>query len=332
VVVVERRRIVGVLAAVFLAAVLAACGSPPPAPEPAAPAGGPFPVTIEHAFGTTTIERAPERIVALGVTDADAVLALGITPVAVTGYTFYPETGLGPWAQSLVEGPQPVRLASDSTPNIEQLATLEPDLIIGVSAGFDRAVYDRLSALAPTIARPSDTAAYTVPRDRATRVIATALGRADEGEALIRQADDAYARAVAEHPEFHGRTGAVVLPYDGKYGAYFPEDARGRVMAQLGFAVPDELAALDTGEEYFTEVSRERLGILDGDVLVMLADDPTAREFVDEDPILQALPVVEDGRMIVPDTDTRGAMTYNSVLSVPYAIDHLVPALQKALG
>ncbi|HYH29679.1 MAG TPA: iron-siderophore ABC transporter substrate-binding protein [Pseudonocardia sp.] len=327
-------RLLRTLGALLLATVLAACGAGAadrPAAEPA-PTGGPFPVTIEHAFGTTTIERAPERVVTLGVTDADPVLALGITPVAVTGYSYYPETGLGPWAQELVRGPQPTRLASDSTPDLEQVAVLEPDLIIGISAGFDQAVYDRLSALAPTIARPAGTAAYTVPRDEATRTIATALGKTEEGEALVRRTDAAFAEAAAAHPEFQGRTGTVVLPYEGQYGAYLPGDARGRFMAELGFELPAELAARDTGESYFVEVSREQVGLLDGDVLVMLADDPAARAFVEGDEVLQALPVVQEGRMVVPDTDTRGAMTYNSVISVPYALDRLVPALADAVG
>jgi iron complex transport system substrate-binding protein len=77
-------RTFAVLAAFLLTAVLAACGSgeqaAPQNPGAAPPAGTPFPVTIEHAFGTTTVERAPERVVTLGVTDADAVLALGTTP------------------------------------------------------------------------------------------------------------------------------------------------------------------------------------------------------------------------------------------------------------
>jgi ABC-type Fe3+-hydroxamate transport system substrate-binding protein len=316
-------------------AVLGACGSPKQAAPAVPPAdgagGGLFPVTIEHAYGTTTIDRVPARVVTLGVTDADPVLALGITPLAVTGYSYYPGTGLGPWAQALVRGPQPVRLASDSQPDIEQIAMLEPDLIIGVSAGFDQGVYDRLSSLAPTIVRPADVAAYTVPRDRATRMIAAALGRTEQGEALLRAADAAFADAVAAHPEFQGRTGAVVLPYDGIYGAYFPGDARGRFMQQLGFVVPGQLAARDDGDRFFSEVSREQLGILDGEVLVVLADDPAARAVVDGDPVLQALPVVAGGRMVVPDTDTRGAMTANSVVSVGFALDRLVPALAEAL-
>lgn len=328
-----RTRHLSVLVTVLLAVVLTACGSgpEPSGAEQAPTSGDSFPVTIPHTFGETTIESSPERIVTLGVTDADAVLALGTTPVAVTGYTFYPETGLGPWTEPYVEGTQPVRLDSDSDPNLEQIVALEPDLIIGVTAGFDKAIYDLLSQIAPTIARPAGTAAYTVPRDDATRMIATALGRPEQGEELISSANDAFARAASANPEFQGKRGVVVLPYDGKYGAYFPGDSRGQFMTQLGFRLPDEIAALDTGDTYFTEISRERLGMLDGDVLVMLADDPAARAFIDSDPALAAVPVVQEGRMIVPDTDTRGAMTYNSVLSVPYALDHLVPALQTAL-
>ncbi|GAB3741330.1 iron-siderophore ABC transporter substrate-binding protein [Microlunatus parietis] len=306
--------------------------------SPAQPDGGngpgndQFPVTIEHVFGRTTIESRPTKIITLGVTDADAVLALGTTPIAVTGYTFYPETGLGPWAEELIHGDRPLRLQSDAEPNLEQLAALEPDLIIGVSAGFEQDVYDRLSQIAPTIARPAEHAAYTVPMDAATRLIVTALGRSAEGDRLIEQAEQALSGAAADHPQFKGRTATVMLPFQGKYGAYTPTDARGRVMAQLGFRLPERLGALDDGKSYFIEVSPERLDLVDGDVLILLADQPADRSFTDKDKVLQALPVVRDGRTIIPDTDTRGAMTYNSVLSIPYAVERLVPELQRVLG
>ncbi len=40
-----------------------------------------FPVTIEHAFGETTIESEPTRVATLGWADQDHVLALGVVPV-----------------------------------------------------------------------------------------------------------------------------------------------------------------------------------------------------------------------------------------------------------
>jgi iron complex transport system substrate-binding protein len=41
-----------------------------------------FPVTIEHAFGSTTIEKEPTRIATIGWSDQDHLVALGIVPVA----------------------------------------------------------------------------------------------------------------------------------------------------------------------------------------------------------------------------------------------------------
>lgn len=323
------------IAVLLAAAVLASCGdddgsgaaAAPDASSTTAAASSAFPVTIDHLWGSTTIEEAPERVVTLGVTDADAVLALGVTPVALAGFSFF-ETGLGPWATPLIDGPQPQLLTGE--PNLELIASLQPDLIIGISAGFEEPMYEQLSAIAPTVVRPAGTEAYQVPRDDATRMIGAALGQPDRAEELVQEADAAYETAVADHPEFAGKTAVVVLPYEGKYGAYTPRDARGQVMAQLGFELPEALAALDTEGSFFIEISQEQVGLLDADVLVMLADAAETRAFVDGDDVLQQVPVVADGRMVILDTDARGAITYNSVLSVPYALEHLVPLLAEA--
>jgi iron complex transport system substrate-binding protein len=265
----------------------------------------------------------------LGVTDADTVLQLGITPVALTGFTFF-DTGLGPWALPLVEGELPMRLPGE--PNVEQIASLQPDLILAISAGFDEPIYEQLSAIAPTVVRPAGTAAYQVPRNDSTLMIATALGQPARGAELVAEAEAHYAEAVAAHPEFAGKTGVVVLPYDGKYGVYTPRDGRGQFMAELGFELPPAIAALDDGTDFFIELSQEEVGLLDADVLVMLANAPEARQFVDEDRVLQQVPVVQEGRMVIPDTDTRGSITYNTPLSVPYAMEHLVPELAEVLA
>ena len=47
-----------------------------------------FPVTIEHAFGETTIEEEPKRVATLGWSDQDAALALGVVPVGATKLTW----------------------------------------------------------------------------------------------------------------------------------------------------------------------------------------------------------------------------------------------------
>ncbi|ANY09223.1 iron-siderophore ABC transporter substrate-binding protein [Pseudonocardia sp. HH130630-07] len=322
------RRLIPLLALVGL---LTACSSAPTPEEPAGPpaAAGAFPVRIDHAYGTTEIPEQPQRVVALGVTDADPVLALGITPVATATYTFYEQSGgLGPWARDLVQGEPPVVLTGDPKP--EQIAALAPDLIVAVTASLQQPLYEQLSAIAPVVARPADTIDFGVPRDAQMRTVATALGQPERGEELIAQADAAFAEAVTANPAFKGRTAATVLPFDGKYGAYTAADARGRFMTDLGFALPPRIAEQDSGS-FYVEVSSEQAGLLDADTLLMLAAENSERMQIEGDPILQQVPVVAEGRMIVPDTDLRGAITYNSVLSVPYALDRLVPQLATAL-
>ncbi|GHC74793.1 iron ABC transporter substrate-binding protein [Nocardiopsis terrae] len=320
--------------AVLLLLPLTACGAaegdPPGAGSAPQAEEGAFPVTIEHEFGSTTVEEEPERVVTLGVTDADAVLALGVVPVGNTGYVFY-ESGLGPWTDELVKGSELTRIDSDSEPNIEQIANLAPDLIIGISAGFDGKVYENLSRIAPVIARPAGSAAYTVPREEATEVIATALGRPEEGAELNEATDELLERTRAEYPGFAGLTGTAVLPYDGRYGAYLPGDARGRFLLSLGFEVPEAIAERDDGDDFFVELSTERVDLLDGDLLLVMSEDEDF-DITEGASVFDTLDVVREDAVVTTTLDERGAVTYNSVLSVPYALDHLVPRIDDALS
>lgn len=297
---------------------------------PADTADAAFPVSIEHIHGTTTIAEKPERIVTLGVTDADVVLALGVVPVANTGYTFY-ETGLGPWTDDYVGDAELTRIQSDSEPNLEQIAALAPDLIIGVSAGYDEATYEQLSEIAPTLSRPDGYAAYTVGREVATETIATALGDSERGAELNRKAADLLESTVATHPEFAGKTGVAMLPYDGRYGAYLAGDARGAFLTSLGFSIPDAIARQDTGESFFVDVSQENVTMLDGDVILVLGNDPSA-DITAGNPLFETLDAARNDAIITTTLDQRGAITYNTVLSVPYAVESLVPRLAEAVS
>lgn len=325
-------RLLAALTSAVLLGSLAACGSSSD-DAAAAPAesDGAFPVTIEHTFGSTTVESAPQRVVVLGVTDSDPVLALGTVPVAIQPYTFFAETGVGPWAEPLLQGQTPEVLDPTADVSVEKVASLDPDLIVGVSAGFDEAVYTQLSAIAPTLVRPAGVPAYGATRADATRMIATALGQEEKGEELIATADAAFTDATAANPQFAGKTATVALPFSGQYGAYTPNDARGQIMSQLGFQLPQGIASQDDGSSFFVQLSQEQLSLADGDVLVVLTDEASA-PVVAADQVLQGLPVVTRGGLIEPDAELRGAMTYNTVLSAPVAVQQLTPLLVQALA
>lgn len=322
-------RFTTMLTALAVAVSMTACGSSQAPDAPEADPDGAFPVTIDHIYGSTTVAEKPLRIVTLGVSDADAVIALGTVPVGNAGYSFY-ETGLGPWTEELVGDAELTLLGSEAQPDFELIASLAPDLITGLNSGFDEDTYATLSGIAPTIARPEGSAAYAVDREVATATIAEAMGETARGEELNTRTRDALEQVRADHPEFEGKTATVVLPYEGQFGAYLPGDARGRFVTSIGFRIPDAILAQDDGESFFVPVSTENISMLDGDLILYLGSGEAA-DVVEENPLFGTLDAARDDAIVATTIDQRGAITYNSVLSVPYAIDELVPRIAAAL-
>ena len=93
-------------AALAVGAGLAGCASTgTPAASPNASSGSTpssapasFPTTITHAFGQTVVEAQPTRVVSVGVTEHDFLLALGVVPVAVTDWYGDQPYATWPWA------------------------------------------------------------------------------------------------------------------------------------------------------------------------------------------------------------------------------------------
>ena len=109
--------------------VLAGCGSADEATTAAAPSTGAEVRTVEHAAGSTEIAGTPERVVVLDTGELDAVLALGVTPVGAV------RTGVSDELPAYIEdaGVDPAAIENVGTiaePALEQIAALEPDLIL----------------------------------------------------------------------------------------------------------------------------------------------------------------------------------------------------------
>lgn len=342
----------GLVAAFATAAVLAACGgddgsdvSTDDGSEPAggsndeasgsAPAAGDgepdeaaFPVTIEHALGETVIEELPETIVTVGFTDHDTVLALGVQPAGVRHW--YGDDPLFPWAQELVDGEQPEVIGDGNAINLEAVAQLEPDLIIGIYEDLADN-YETLSEIAPTITQSGDYEQWAQPWQETTRMVGEALGRTDEAEELISGVEDTFADARADHPEFEGQTVAVTQfgEGDGTYYLRHSEDLRAQFFTDLGFTVPEEIdqAIESQGDDV---MSFERLDLVDQDVAVWLAgfesEDLVAE--VQDSPVYQSLDVTQEGRdlFLEEGVDELGWAT---VLSVPAAVDAITPQLAE---
>ena len=96
-----RAGVLAVLVPLAAAAPAAAAGTDDSAPSDTAAAtiAGAFPVTIEHKFGSTTIESQPERVVSVGFAEHEGLLALGVEPVGVRDWYGDQPYATWPWAQ-----------------------------------------------------------------------------------------------------------------------------------------------------------------------------------------------------------------------------------------
>ncbi|MEM1160354.1 MAG: ABC transporter substrate-binding protein, partial [Pseudomonadota bacterium] len=127
----------------FLLAVLVLCSGKPGLADG-------WPVEIANRYGTTRIEAAPTRVLSLSYVGHDFLLSLGVRPIAVRHWYGDHPHGVWPWARDALGDARPEVLRGDI--NVERIARLAPDLIVGQWSGMTAADYALLSRIAPTLA------------------------------------------------------------------------------------------------------------------------------------------------------------------------------------
>lgn len=320
---------------------LTACGVDPAsttaadAGAVAAPAAetGAFPATIEHKFGSTEVTSAPKRVVTVGLTEQDALLALGVVPVGVTRWFGEAEGAIFPWATDALAaagGELPEVLDSTNGIEVEKVAALDPDLIIAINSGMTEQEYALLSKVAPTVAS-ADEVDYTSSWQDITELVGTAVGKPAEAEQLIDDVEGQLAAAAAEHPEFEDAQAAVVTPYEGLF-VYGEEDSRGQMLDELGFEFPEALVDPRT-DAFGWSLSAERASDLaDLDAVVWLdyeAADAGMKK------LFEGTPAHRQGRWF-DISDANGGAYYVAQsmvtpLSIPYVLERYVPQLAAAV-
>lgn len=331
----RRHRLLPPLPLLPLLLLAAACGGastaasePDVAPTSAVADADAFPVTIEHRHGATTLEQRPERIVTVGLTDHDALLALGITPVGVTDWYGDHPHATWPWAQDELGDAEPEVVGNAQELDLERIAALEPDLVLGLYSALTAEQYETLSQIAPVVAQPDDHVDYGVPWQQLTRTAGEAVGEAELADRLVTEVEGRIAAVRDEHPEFVGASAAIATPYEGVY-VYSPEVGNVRLLRDLGFEVPAEIAEL-VGDADGAELSLERVDLLDTDVLVWLDATPGEGPLAEE--LYTNLDVHTEGREVhVSSVDAISGASFISVLSLPEILDQVVPMLAAAV-
>lgn len=330
--------------------VATACSEASAGPESDGPApvisesGSVFPVTIDHALGSTTVPSQPERVVTIGWASHDTVLALGVTPVGIAedGWAGG-ENGLLPWTDDAITrtgqtigevgSGADVSVFSDSPElNIEQIAALDPDLILATYSGITQEQFDQLNKLAPTVAYPETP--WLVSWQDQTLINGKALGLEDEAAELIRTTEESIFAAGAEHAPLLGTNFAFIYAQDdGTVGVYLPGDPRVDLLIGLGMTPADSVANMSTADgKFYAEISLEHINKLkDVEVLITWFNSEEEQQALEEFELFQKLPAVRHGSYIpMLDRQLSMAVSTTTVLSVPWSLDAFVPELADA--
>ena len=322
-----------VLLTVLLLAVTGCGSDEKPEAAGAQQGSGTFPVTIKNKYGDTVVKAAPRRIVTVGLVEQDALLALGVVPVATTEWFGEKPGALFPWAKAKLGNASLPQVLSDKDGiQFEKIAALQPDLIIGLYSGITADDYQKLSAIAPTVAQPVGVPDYGVAWQDVARTVGQAVGKPKQAGELVQGIEKRFDAVRAEHPVFKGKTALMASAYQG-YFVYGVQDPRSRLLTDLGFSLPAGLGKL-FGDKFGGNLSAERISLLDQQALVWFpAPGGTAK--LKADPLYKNLKVRTEGRdVFVEQTDDNqlyGAISFVSVLSLPIVIDELVPQLAAAV-
>lgn len=304
-----------VLSAVLVALVLPQAGCSQDTSIPAVRT-----ISIDHSKGSTVLETVPQRIVALSTSWADTILAFGHQPVGIGVISGITTTGGHyPW-QGHYEAAT-VKLSLLGAPAYEDIAALEPDLILADYSARDDAVYDRLTSIAPTVA-PLATSGYVDPWRKQVEIAGVFLGEEIRASELIENTDTALAALANEHAHVAGKTFAIATATQaGTVGIVASSnDPAVELFAEMGMRLPEQVVELAGSAARLIVSLENALPALHAD-LILLRDSaemlPASVSRWDE------LPAVRTGAILFLDGPLTAALSDPSVLNIDYLFSHL---------
>lgn len=296
-----------------------------------------FPVTVEHAFGTTTVPARPERVASVAWANHEVPLALGIVPVGFARANFGDDDGDGllPWVSDRLEAlgaGTPVLFDEGDGIDFEAVAATRPDIILAAYSGLDRSDYETLSKIAPVIPY-SDGPWSTGWRDM-IRLNAAGLGLVEEGESLVEDIEANISDVVARYPELQDKTAMFVTHLDVRdlsvIRFYSANDTRVRFLEDLGLHSPQAVVEATTPGTYSGEISAERLdAFADVDIIVTYGGEALFNQ-VRQNLLTSRMETVENGAVVLLGNDPVGTAANPTPLSINWVLEDYVSQLADA--
>ncbi|MGA1802117.1 ABC transporter substrate-binding protein [Rhizobium sp. HT1-10] len=286
------------------------------------------PLRFECDYGVAVLPKPAQRVVSLGYTTQDTLLALEVVPLAIRDWYGDQPSGVWPWAQPYLKDAHP-RLIKGAV-SLELIATLKPDLIVAISSGITEAEYAGLSRIAPVLMQPKGVSTYGLPWDEMTLLIGRAVGKDRLAAELIARTRQTIATVRQRHPDWAGRTATAAYHEGGETGLFAPSDTRGHFLAELGFQLPPAAMGLIGPGGFYQKLSPEDLAVLEADLLLWVSASEDAGD-LRKLPMRLLLKSHTEGREVFAGATVAAAISFGSVLSLPFAVTSLEADIAAAL-
>ncbi|MDQ0219694.1 iron-siderophore ABC transporter substrate-binding protein [Peribacillus cavernae] len=301
----QRSIILAILSLIFAVA-LTACGGNDKKEESDETSAKNESYTVEHAMGKTDIPAKPKKIVILTNEGTEALLAMGVKPVGAV------ESWLGdPWYEHIKEDMKGVEVVgTESEVNLEAIAALQPDLIIGNKLRQEKQ-YDQLKEIAPTVF--SETLRGDWKEN--FNLYAKAIHREEKGKEVLSQYDQRVESLKEKLGDKNKQEVSVVRFMAGVTRIYYTDSFSGVIFDELGFKRAGQQEKLFTAENKLgnlaIEVGKEAIPEMDGDILFYFTYAPegdkkaidTEEEWIN-DPLWKNLNAVKNEKAYQVDDAT----------------------------
>lgn len=296
-----------------------------------------FPITIQHAFGTSVIKQQPKRVATVAWANHEVPLALGIVPVGFAAAKFGDDDGDGvlPWVAARLRelnAKTPVLFDEGDGIDFEAVAATQPDVILAAYSGLSQSDYDTLSMIAPVVAFPD--APWSTNWRSMIRINSAGLGMQKEGEALINKIETDIAKQVALYPELQDKSAMFITHLDptdlSVIRFYSTNDTRVRFFDDLGLHSPDSIKKISRNGQYSGESSIEQIDEFnDVDIFVTYGNDNLLTP-LNANPLMSKMRAIKNGSIVMLGNSPLATAANPTPLSISWVLNDYIKALAAA--
>jgi iron complex transport system substrate-binding protein len=270
---------------------------------------------IKHQQGETCVPLNPQRLVILDEETLEAVLALGLKPVA---------TAEANWVASkqqifLTKSAGIISLGKSANPNLERMVKLHPDLILGMHSDAEQ--YLLFSQIAPTVMFDFGDIAWK----QTFLSIGNVINKNQQAQDILKQ----YEKRVEQvkkvvRQQFKTKKVTVSRFYAAGQETEFrtPYSFPVHVLLELGFSLPQKQLELTQKNLPRVGVTIESVEMLDASALFIALDPGSEINFIkyQKSPLWKKLNVVKNSQVYIVNSSY---WIFGNILSANAIIDDI---------